>query len=126
MYRALGAVIADEAELNGCAVVPNFCGHGIGRLFHGPPDVPHYRKNKAVGRMKPGHVFTVEPMINLGKSGRDEVWPDGWTAATRSGRRSAQFEHTFLVTENGFEVLTARRGSDRMSLPEYDDLMLQR
>merc|ERR1711972_498869 len=80
MYRELGNAIHDVAVKYGCTSVPEFCGHGVGKLFHGPPDVPHYRKNKAVGVMKPGHVFTVEPMINLGKSGKDKTWPDDWTA----------------------------------------------
>lgn len=126
MYRTLGNKIQAEAAKKGCAVVPNFCGHGVGRLFHGLPDIPHYAKNKAVGIMKPGHVFTVEPMINLGSSGKERMWPDGWTAATRSGKRSAQFEHAFLVTEDGFEVLTARPGTDRAAMPDYDPALLQR
>ncbi|CAE7654362.1 metap1 [Symbiodinium pilosum] len=70
-YRDLGGAIQSEASKNACAVVTTYCGHGVGKLFHGPPKVPHYRKNKAVGIMKPGHVFTVEPMINLGGNGGD-------------------------------------------------------
>jgi len=69
--------------------------------------VPHYAKNKAKGVMKAGHVFTVEPMINLG-SWEDTTWGDNWTAVTRDGSRSAQFEHTVVVTETGCEILTAR------------------
>ena len=65
--------------------------------------MPHYKKNKAVGIMRPGHTFTVEPMINLGPSWADVTWPDNWTAVTKDGRRSAQFEHTFLVTDTGVE-----------------------
>jgi methionyl aminopeptidase len=76
------------------------------RLFHTTPSVPHYGKNKAVGVMKPGHVFTIEPMINEG-SWQDVLWPDDWTAVTKDGKRSAQFEHTLLVTEDGCEVLLA-------------------
>lgn len=68
----------------------------------------HYAKNKAVGVAKPGMCFTIEPMINLG-SYRDKMWPDDWTAVTVDGKRSAQFEHTLLVTEDGVEVLTARK-----------------
>lgn len=126
MYRDLGAAIHAETVQGGCAVVPAYCGHGVGRLFHGPPDVPHYKKNKAVGIMKPGHVFTVEPMVNLGNNGGDRTWPDGWTAVTRDGRRSAQFEHTFLVTEDGVELLTARSCTDRTSMPPFDRAMFQR
>jgi len=125
-YRDLGDCIHREAVKTNCAVVTTYCGHGVGELFHGPPKVPHYRKNKAVGIMKPGHVFTVEPMINIGSDGGDKTWPDNWTAVTRNGKRSAQFEHTFLVTETGIEVLTARPGVDRFSMPLYDPAMFQR
>ncbi len=88
-------------------VVKSYCGHGIGDLFHCAPNVPHYAHNKAVGIMKEGHVFTIEPMINAG-SWRDRTWPDGWTAVTEDGKRSAQFEHTLVVTRDGCEVLTRR------------------
>jgi len=124
-YRDLGNAIHVEAVKNNCAVVTTYCGHGVGELFHGPPKVPHYRKNKAVGVMKPGHVFTVEPMINLGTNGGDMTWPDKWTAVTKDGKRSAQFEHTFLVTEQGVELLTARHGTDRSGMPPYDPEMFQ-
>lgn len=125
LYRQLGAAIEKEAAENGCSVVTAFCGHGVGRLFHGPPDIPHFKKNKAVGVMKPGHVFTVEPMLNLGTS-KERLWPDGWTAATRDGKRSAQFEHSFLVTEEGFEVLTSRENVSRTEMPDYDAAFFQR
>eukprot|EP00405_Crypthecodinium_cohnii_P056822 CAMPEP_0206615826 /NCGR_PEP_ID=MMETSP0325_2-20121206/58543_1 /ASSEMBLY_ACC=CAM_ASM_000347 /TAXON_ID=2866 /ORGANISM="Crypthecodinium cohnii, Strain Seligo" /LENGTH=441 /DNA_ID=CAMNT_0054137237 /DNA_START=68 /DNA_END=1393 /DNA_ORIENTATION=+ len=125
-YRDVGNDIHLEAVKNGCSVVNTYCGHGVGELFHGPPRIPHYRKNKAVGIMKPGHVFTIEPMLNLGGNGGDRTWPDDWTAVTPTGARSAQFEHTFLVTQDGFEVLTARPGTDRFSMPEYDPIMFQR
>ena len=77
------------------------------RYFHCAPNVPHYSKNKAVGVMKPGHTFTIEPMISEGVW-QDEQWPDGWTAVTRDGKRSAQFEETLLVTETGCEILTKK------------------
>jgi len=124
-YRDLGNAIHAEAAKNNCAVVTTYCGHGVGQLFHGPPKVPHYRKNKAVGIMKPGHVFTVEPMINLGSNGGDKTWPDNWTAVTKDGKRSSQFEHTFLVTETGVEVLTGRVGTDRTAMPHYDPSTFQ-
>lgn len=89
-----------------------YCGHGIGKLFHCAPSVPHYGRNKAVGTMKEGHVFTIEPMINMGTH-HCETWPDGWTSVTSDGKRSAQFEHTLLVTESGCEVLTARLDTSR-------------
>jgi len=126
MYRDLGNAISAEAGKAGCAVVSTYCGHGVGRLFHTRPNVPHYKKNKAVGLMKPGHVFTIEPMINLGNDGGDKTWPDNWTSTTRNGKRSAQFEHTFLVTPTGCEVLTARRGAPLDGMPDYDPAMFQR
>lgn len=107
IFRDLGNVIEQHASKNGCSVVRTFCGHGTNSLFHCPPDIPHYLKNKAIGVAKPGMVFTIEPMLNLGTY-KDEMWPDNWTAVTRDGRYSAQFEHMMLVTEDGVEVLTAR------------------
>ena len=107
LYRDLGNKINKVAKSHGCSVVKTYCGHGIGSLFHTSPNVPHYAKNKAKGVMAPGHVFTVEPMINLG-SWEDITWDDNWTAVTGDGSRSAQFEHTVLVTETGTEILTAR------------------
>ena len=87
------------------SVVRSYCGHGVGRLFHGAPSIPHYAKSKAIGTMKVGHCFTIEPMINEGVFA-DTQWPDRWTVATTDGKRSAQFEHTILVTETGYEILT--------------------
>ncbi|KAG6911503.1 hypothetical protein DXG01_014577 [Tephrocybe rancida] len=81
--------------------------HGINDLFHCSPNVPHYAKNKAVGTMKPGMVFTIEPMINFGSNWDEVHWPDNWTATTVDGKRSAQFEETLLITEAGVEILTA-------------------
>jgi len=72
----------------------------------------NFIENKATGKMKPGHVFTIEPMINLG-TWRDQHWSDKWTAVTADGKRSAQFEHTLLVTETGVEILTAGVGERR-------------
>ncbi|XP_060600510.1 methionine aminopeptidase 1-like [Ruditapes philippinarum] len=110
-YRDIGAVIQKHAQANGFSVVRSYCGHGIHQLFHTAPSVPHYAKNKAIGVMKPGHCFTIEPMINEG-TWRDETWPDKWTAVTEDGKRSAQFEHTLLVTETGCEILTRRLEKD--------------
>ncbi|KAI7899958.1 peptidase M24, structural domain-containing protein [Cokeromyces recurvatus] len=104
-YRDFGKVIEEHAKKNGFSVVRTFSGHGINQLFHCAPNVPHYNGNKAVGIIKPGHCFTIEPMICEG-GWRDEIWPDNWTAVTVDGKRSAQFEHTLLVTENGVEILT--------------------
>ncbi|KAI7857068.1 peptidase M24, structural domain-containing protein [Circinella umbellata] len=104
-YREFGKIIEAHATANGFSVVRTFCGHGINQLFHCAPNVPHYANNKAIGVCKPGHVFTIEPMICEG-TWRDELWPDQWSAATADGKRSAQFEHTLLVTEEGVEILT--------------------
>ncbi|GMH48568.1 hypothetical protein TrLO_g3461 [Triparma laevis f. longispina] len=107
LYRDLGNKITKVAKSHNCSVVKTYCGHGIGSLFHTSPNVPHYAKNKAKGVMAPGHVFTVEPMINLG-SWEDITWDDNWTAVTGDGSRSAQFEHTVVITETGCDILTAR------------------
>jgi len=107
LIRDIGKTIEPIARANGCAVVKTFTGHGVNDLFHCPPNIPHYAKNKAVGTMKPGMVFTIEPMLNLGTSWEEIHWPDNWTATTTDGKRSAQFEETLLITESGVEVLTA-------------------
>jgi len=108
LYRDLGNVITKHVHANGFTVDRTYCGHGINELFHTAPNIPHYAKNKAVGVMKAGHIFTIEPMICEGIYGT-EHWPDDWTAVTKDGKRSAQFEHTLLVTETGCEILTARK-----------------
>nr|AME15507.1 methionine aminopeptidase 1 [Actinomucor elegans] len=104
-YRDFGKIIEDHATKNGFSVVRAFVGHGIHQLFHCAPNVPHYANNKAIGVCKPGHIFTIEPMICEGVH-QELMWPDGWTATTKDGKRSAQFEHTLLVTETGVEILT--------------------
>jgi len=103
MFRQIGNEIGMMAQEKGLGVVKSYCGHGTGRLFHSAPNVSHYKKNKTQGIMQKGMVFTIEPMINLGNS-RDITWPDGWTAVTTDGKRSAQFEHSLLVTDNGVEI----------------------
>jgi len=107
LYREVGPVLSKHVHNNGFSVVKAYCGHGVGQLFHTAPNVPHYSKNKAIGVMTPGHVFTIEPMINEGVW-KEQLWPDNWTAATVDGKLSAQFEHSILITETGYEVLTAR------------------
>jgi len=106
-YRDLGAVITKHVNGCGFQVDKTYCGHGIGEWFHCAPNIPHYAGNKAKFVMKPGHCFTIEPMINMG-TWRDTHWLDGWTAVTKDGQPSAQFEHTLLVNETGVEILTAR------------------
>ncbi|GJP54996.1 hypothetical protein CLOM_g13990 [Closterium sp. NIES-68] len=115
-FREVGEVISRHAAQAGLSVVRTYCGHGIGELFHCAPNIPHYSKNKAVGLMKAGQIFTIEPMINAG-GWKDRMWPDGWTAVTADGSPSAQFEHTMLVTETGCEVLTARLPSSPKVFP---------
>jgi methionyl aminopeptidase len=106
----IGAAIQEYAEGQGCSVVQDYVGHGIGREFHMAPQVPHYGRRGNGKRMRAGMVFTIEPMINIGDF-RCEVLDDDWTVITADGSLSAQFEHTVLVTETGCEVLTARSGT---------------
>ncbi|KAG6334582.1 hypothetical protein ID866_4505, partial [Astraeus odoratus] len=96
LFRDIGKAIEPIARDNGCAVVRTYTGHGINNLFHTAPNIPHYAKNKAVGAMKPGMCFTIEPMINLGSNWEVRHWDDSWTATTIDGKRSAQFEETLL------------------------------
>ncbi|KAI0049522.1 methionine aminopeptidase [Auriscalpium vulgare] len=109
LIRDIGKAIEPIAHENGCSVVRNFVGHGVNDLFHCAPNIPHYAKNKAVGAMKAGMCFTIEPMINLGSNFAEVHWPDNWTATTIDGKRSAQFEETLLITETGVEILTAEK-----------------
>ncbi|KKY29531.1 putative methionine aminopeptidase 1 [Diaporthe ampelina] len=107
LIREFGKAIEAHAKSRGCSVIATWGGHGINTHFHPPPWIPHYAKNRAVGACKPGMTFTIEPILTLGKP-REVYWPDKWTNATVDGQRTAQFEHTLLVTETGVEVLTAR------------------
>jgi methionyl aminopeptidase len=101
----IGAAIQDYAESERCSVVRDFCGHGIGQLFHDAPNILHYgRKGEGI-EIKPGMIFTIEPMINLGRP-HVKILSDGWTAVTRDRSLSAQFEHTIGVTEDGCEIFT--------------------
>jgi len=106
-FRDIGKVVEKYAKSQKCTVIPTWGGHGINTEFHPPPWIAHYAKNKMVGMCKPGMTFTIEPILTLG-SAREVAWPDNWTNATADGKRTAQFEHTMLVTETGVEVLTAR------------------
>jgi methionyl aminopeptidase len=101
----VGRAIQAHAEKHGYGVVRTFVGHGIGEQFHTAPSVPHYYSPDATTVMQPGMTFTVEPMITLG-TWREKMWNNGWTAVTADGKRTAQFEHTLVVTEDGAEVLT--------------------
>jgi methionyl aminopeptidase len=101
----IGWAIQDYAEAQGCSVVREFVGHGVGLDFHEPPQIPHFGQKGQGVKLIPGMVFTVEPMINLGKKDL-KILEDNWTAVTKDKSLSAQFEQTVLVTNNGFESLT--------------------
>jgi methionyl aminopeptidase len=101
----IGAAIQTYAESERCSVVRDFCGHGLGRVFHDRPNILHYGEPGEGLQLKPGMLFTIEPMINLGKP-HVKILSDGWTAVTRDRSLSAQFEHTVGVTETGCEVFT--------------------
>ena len=102
---AIGAAIQTFAERERCSVVRDFCGHGIGQLFHDSPNILHYGAAHEGVEMRPGMIFTIEPMINLGRP-HVKVLADGWTAVTRDRSLSAQYEHTVGVTDSGCEIFT--------------------
>ena len=103
----IGAAIQEYAEANGYSVVRDFVGHGVGRVFHTAPQIPHYGTKGKGKRLRSGMVFTIEPMINEG-TWEAQVLDDGWTAITKDGKLSAQFEHTIAVTKDGVDILTLR------------------
>ena len=106
----IGHAIQKFAEASGFSVVREFCGHGIGSVFHEEPQVLHYGRPGTLEEIKPGMIFTIEPMINAGKRDIKEMG-DGWTIVTKDHSLSAQWEHTVLVTDTGYEVLTLSAGS---------------
>ncbi|MFA7665200.1 MAG: type I methionyl aminopeptidase [Burkholderiaceae bacterium] len=111
----IGHAIQRYAEAQGCSVVREFCGHGIGRNFHEDPQILHYGRPGTGPKFAPGMIFTVEPMINAGRREIREL-ADGWTIVTRDRSLSAQWEHTVLVTETGHEILTT--SADAPARPE--------
>jgi methionyl aminopeptidase len=111
----IGAAIQEYVEAQGCSVVRDFVGHGIGRKFHDAPQVKHYGKRGTGERLRAGMTFTIEPMVNLGGWEVEVDQGDKWTVRTADGSLSAQFEHTVLVTRAGVEILTARNRSLRNS-----------
>lgn len=114
----IGAAIQSYAEGERCSVVRDFCGHGVGAIFHDAPNILHYGSAHEGIEMKPGMIFTIEPMINLGRP-HVKVLGDGWTAVTRDRSLSAQYEHTVGVTDTGCEVFTLSPGNlDRPGLPQ--------
>lgn len=104
----IGHAIQTHAEKNHYSVVREYCGHGIGTVFHDEPQVLHYGKPGTGPELKPGMTFTIEPMINAGKPAV-KLLPDEWTVVTKDHKLTAQWEHTILVTESGYEILTHRK-----------------
>ncbi len=112
----IGRAIEDHARRHRYGVVRAFIGHGIGEQFHSDLQIHHYYEPKARTIMRPGMTFTIEPMISVG-SWRHVMWDDDWTAVTADGKRTAQFEHTILVTDDGVEVLTGGSGAVSPAAP---------
>lgn len=114
---AIGAAIQAHAEAQRCSVVRDFCGHGVGQLFHDTPNILHYGHVNEGPELREGMIFTIEPMINLGKP-HVKVLADGWTAVTRDRSLTAQYEHAVGVTATGCEIFTlSPAGLDRPGLP---------
>ena len=111
MYKRqdIGFAVQKVIEANGFSVVRDYCGHGIGRIFHEDPQVLHYGRPGTGIELQAGMTFTIEPMVNAGRH-ETRLLPDGWTVVTKDHSLSAQWEHTVLVTETGVEVLTRRQG----------------
>ena len=101
----IGSTIQKHVESQGCSVVQDFCGHGIGQKFHKEPNILHYGEKGTGEKIKAGMIFTIEPMINLGDY-QTKTLNDGWTAVTKDKSLSAQFEHTVGIKENGYEIFT--------------------
>ena len=101
----IGSTIQQHVESNGCSVVQDFCGHGIGESFHMEPSILHYGKKGTGEKIKAGMIFTIEPMINLGNY-QTKILNDGWTAVTKDKSLSAQYEHTIGITQEGNEIFT--------------------
>jgi methionyl aminopeptidase len=113
----IGAAIQQYAESERCSVVRDFCGHGLGQVFHDRPNILHYGEPEDGVVLEPGMLFTIEPMINLGRP-HVKILADGWTAVTRDRELSAQFEHTVGVTETGCEIFTISPAG--LHCPPYD------
>ena len=118
----IGHAIQRHAESHRCSVVREYCGHGIGKRFHEDPQVLHYGKPNTGVELVPGMTFTIEPMINAGKR-HTKLLPDGWTVITKDHSISAQWEHTILVTETGYEVFTLspRQATEQSTTSSTDE-----
>ena len=112
----IGFTIQTYVEKEGFSVVRDFCGHGIGKVFHKEPNILHYGKKGTGPKLKPGMIFTIEPMINEGKD-ETKMLNDGWTAVTKDKKLSAQFEHTVGITETGYEIFTLSK--KKLNNPPY-------
>ena len=112
----IGSTIQTYVEMEGFSVVRDFCGHGIGKVFHQEPNILHYGKKGAGPKLKPGMIFTIEPMINEGEYDA-KMLNDGWTAVTKDKKLSAQFEHTIGITETGYEIFT--KSKKELNHPPY-------
>ena len=123
-YKEIGGIIEDYVEARKFTTVRNFCGHGIGSVFHTNPNILHYRNNEPNGQMAVGHTFTIEPMICEG-SNKPLSWPDNWTATTTDGGRSAQFEHTLLISPDGVEALTGKNEDSPLQFWEKESKVHQ-
>jgi methionyl aminopeptidase len=117
-FGDIGAAIQQYVEAHGYSVVREYCGHGIGQVFHDAPNVLHYGKAGAGPVMEPGMFFTIEPMVNAGKKETKLDAKDGWTVTTKDRSLSAQFEHTIAVTETGYEVFTL--SPKKLFCPPYE------
>jgi methionyl aminopeptidase len=112
----IGSTIQNYVEQEGFSVVRDFCGHGIGKVFHKEPNILHYGKAGTGSKLKPGMIFTIEPMVNEGEY-ETKMLNDGWTAVTKDKKLSAQFEHTVGITETGYEIFTLSKKG--LSKPPY-------
>jgi methionyl aminopeptidase len=112
----IGFTIQSYVEKEGFSVVRDFCGHGIGKVFHKEPNILHYGKKGAGPKLKPGMIFTIEPMINEGDY-RTKMLNDGWTAVSKDKKLSAQFEHTIGITDVGYEIFTLSK--EKLDYPPY-------
>jgi methionyl aminopeptidase len=113
----IGHAIQRFAEGHGFSVVREFCGHGIGQVFHEEPQVLHYGRPGTLEKLLPGMIFTIEPMLNAGRREIKDFGNDGWTIITKDRSLTAQWEHTVLVTPTGYEVLTLSDGAP--ALPNF-------
>ena len=112
----IGSTIQNYVESEGFSVVRDFCGHGIGKVFHKEPNILHYGKKGTGPKLKPGMIFTIEPMINEGNY-HTKMLNDGWTAVSKDKKISAQFEHTIGITEEGYEIFTLSKSG--LNYPPY-------